>query len=648
MDKNTIIGLIIIFGIFIGWSIWMSPSQEEIAKRQHVQDSIASIQQKADDSLAKAAEVSRTQVSSETSVKLTTLPQNENERDSVKRVLKDQLGFFSESAVGQDDYYTIESDLIKLTLSSKGGRPYIVNLKKYKTFDTLPVILFDSLKARFGLEFFAGKRNINTNDLYFKPVFYSKKDEGQKTLVVSGDETIKFGMRLYVDANDSSKVSDKYVEFLYTIKGNNYMLGYDIKLHGLADVIESNTTFVNLVWNADLRRQEKSLDNEKNESTVFYRYAKDDAVDYLNETDDDKKALSTSVKWISYKSKFFLAALIAKESFEGADISTFDKVAEKDNPRYLESMSAVIPLEYSTTQDADYSMQMYFGPNKYKTLKKYDLKLERQVLLGWSFFLMWGINVYAVLPVFDWLSSYDLNYGIIILILTILLKIVLFPIAYISYKSTAKMRVLKPEIDELAKKYPKKEEGMKKQQATMELYKKAGVNPMAGCIPMLLQFPILIAMFRFFPASIELRQEPFLWAHDLSSYDSILNLPFDIPFYGDHVSLFTLLMTISTLIYTKMNNDMMGTGTQQMPGMKTMMYIMPIMFLGIFNNYSSGLSYYYFLANVITFAQMYIIRRTINEDKLHAQIQENRKKTFKKSSFQKRLEDMAKQKGYKP
>jgi YidC/Oxa1 family membrane protein insertase len=309
-------------------------------------------------------------------------------------------------------------------------------------------------------------------------------------------------------------------------------------------------------------------------------------------------------------------------------------------------MAAVIPLEFGKDPETTYAMQWYYGPNKYKTLKKYDLKLERQVLLGWSFFLMWGINVYAVLPVFDWLSTYGLNYGIIILILTILLKIVLFPIAYISYKSTAKMRVLKPEIDELATKFPKKEDGLKKQQATMELYKKAGVNPMAGCIPMLLQFPILIAMFRFFPASIELRQEPFLWAHDLSSYDSIFTLPFTIPFYGDHVSLFTLLMTISTLIYTKMNNDMMSS-SQQLPGMKTMMYIMPIMFLGVFNNFSSGLSYYYFLANMITFAQMFIIRRTINEDKLHAQIQENKKKIVKKSSFQKRLEDMAKQRGYK-
>jgi len=261
---------------------------------------------------------------------------------------------------------------------------------------------------------------------------------------------------------------------------------------------------------------------------------------------------------------------------------------------------------------------------------------------------MQWINRYAVIPVFDFLSKFALNYGIIILILTILLKIVLFPIAYKTYTSSAKMRVLKPDVDEIGNKFPKKEDAMKKQQAVMTLYKKAGVNPMSGCVPLLLQMPILIALFRFFPSSIELRQQSFLWAHDLSSYDSILNLPFTIPFYGDHVSLFCLLMTISTIVYTKINNDMMSGSTQQMPGMKTMMYLMPVMFLGFFNDYSSGLSYYYLLANLITFAQMWAFRKFVNEDAIRVKIQENKKKTVKVSSFQKRLEDMAKQRGYNP
>ena len=306
-------------------------------------------------------------------------------------------------------------------------------------------------------------------------------------------------------------------------------------------------------------------------------------------------------------------------------------------------MEAAIAIPY---EGKSINLEMYLGPNKYKEFRKYKLELEKQIPLGWSFFLLAWINRYAVIPAFDFLSGFNLNYGIIILLLTIGLKFVLFPIAYKTYMSSAKMRILKPEIDEISAKFPKKEDAMKKQQATMGLYKKAGVNPMAGCLPMLLQLPILIAFFRFFPASIELRQQSFLWATDLSSYDSIYNMPFTIPFYGDHVSLFCLLMTISTIIYTKLNNDMMAQ-SNQMPGMKTMMYLMPVMFLGFFNNYSSGLSYYYLLANLITFAQMWGFRKFIDEDKLHMRIKENQKKPVVKSAFQKRLEDMAKTKGTK-
>jgi YidC/Oxa1 family membrane protein insertase len=291
-------------------------------------------------------------------------------------------------------------------------------------------------------------------------------------------------------------------------------------------------------------------------------------------------------------------------------------------------------------------MSFYFGPLGFAEMRAYDLDLERQIPLGWGFFLLAWINMYIVIPVFNFLGSYGWNYGVVILVLTVLLKIMLFPIAYKMYLSSAKMRVLKPEVDELSKKFPKKEDAMKKQQAVMQLYKRAGASPMAGCIPMLLQMPILIALFRFFPSSIELRQQSFLWAEDLSSYDSILNLPFEIPFYGDHVSLFTLLMSISTVIYTHLNMNMTAGQGTQMPGMKTMMYLMPIMFLGLFNNYASGLSYYYFLANVITFVQMYIFRLAINEDKLRAKIEANKKKPVKKSGFQKRLEEAAKKRGY--
>jgi YidC/Oxa1 family membrane protein insertase len=393
-----------------------------------------------------------------------------------------------------------------------------------------------------------------------------------------------------------------------------------------------------LYWQLYLRKQEKTQDRLSG-TTIYYR-ANDGEVDYLSESDEDEKNFYDKLGWISMKQRFFSSSLIVDGEFfdnpKLAHTTSLNPVSD----RYLKTMMATIDVPISGMQNSQTSMRFYFGPNDYNILRKYNLDLERQIPLGWSFFLMQWINRFVVIPVFAWLGSYGWNYGIVILVLTIMLKIVLFPIAYRTYRSTAKMRVLKPEVDEIAKKYPKKEDAMKKQQATMALYKQVGVNPMAGCVPMLLQFPILIALFRFFPSSIELRQKSFLWAEDLSSYDSIANLPFEIPFYGDHVSLFTLLMTVSTIIYTYMNNQMMSS-SQQMPGMKTMMYLMPLMFLGWFNNYASGLSYYYMLANLITFGQMFIIRRTIDEDKIYRKLQENKKKPKKQSGFQKRLEEAA-------
>ncbi len=369
-------------------------------------------------------------------------------------------------------------------------------------------------------------------------------------------------------------------------------------------------------------------------------------MDYLNEQKDDEEELVNKIKWISFTHRFFSSTLIAKDNFLNANVKVFEFPEEEQVGRYLRSVQTEIGVPFKLSANETIALAYYFGPNKYKTLRKYKLDLERQIPMGWSFFLMAWINRYAVIPVFNFLESFGWNYGIIILVLTILLKIVLFPIAYKSYISSAKMRAFKPEIEEITKKFPDKKDAMKKQQATMTLYKQAGVNPMAGCIPMALQFPILIAMFRFFPSSFELRQQSFLWATDLSSYDSIYDLGFKIPYYGDHVSLFTLLMTVSTLMYTKMNQEMMGSSQQQMPGMKTMMYLMPVMFLGLFNNYAAGLSYYYFLANIFTFGQMFLIRKTINEDKIRKQIEINKKKPAKKkSSWQKRLEDAAKKRG---
>ncbi|NOU47020.1 MAG: membrane protein insertase YidC, partial [Bacteroidales bacterium] len=427
------------------------------------------------------------------------------------------------------------------------------------------------------------------------------------------------------------------------LKPDDYMVGFDINMVGMETVLASNTSFLAVNWKADLLKQEKSVDN-MNGSTIYYKHLNDD-VEYLSETKDEELSVKTRVKWVSFKQRFFTSTLIAGNQFDNADMSTVTK-PDKTNPRYLKSMETTVELPFSLESAKTIPMSFYFGPNKFTELKSYHLDLERQIPLGWSFFLLAWINIYIVIPVFTFLGSYGWNYGIVILVLTVLLKTILFPIAYKTYTSSAKMRVLKPEVDEISAKFPKTEDAMKKQQAVMALYKKAGANPMSGCVPMLLQMPILIAMFRFFPSSIELRQQPFLWATDLSSYDSIWNLPWNIPFYGDHVSLFTLLMTVSTIIYTYLNNQMMGSQSTQMPGMKTMMYIMPVMFLGLFNNYAAGLSYYYFLANVITFGQMYIFRLVIDEDKVHAKIQENKKRPVKKSGFQARLEEAAKKRGY--
>jgi YidC/Oxa1 family membrane protein insertase len=310
----------------------------------------------------------------------------------------------------------------------------------------------------------------------------------------------------------------------------------------------------------------------------------------------------------------------------------------------LKNLTANLEFDAKNLYNGSFDMSIYIGPNQYKLLKTYDLNLERQVPIGWGFFLLHWINRGAVIPLFDWLSKYAISYGIIILILTILLKVVLLPIAYKTYLSSARMRVLKPEIEEISAKFPKKEDAMKKQQATMALYRSAGANPMSGCLPVLLQMPILIAMFRFFPSAYELRQQPFLWADDLSTYDSIWNFGVNIPFYGDHMSLFCLLMTAATLIYTWLNNKMMTMGNaDQMKMMKVFMYFMPVMFLGIFNSFASGLTYYYLLVNLITFLQMWLFRVGVDDKKIRVRLQANMAKPKTKSKWQQRMEDMVKQ-----
>ena len=633
MDKNSLIGIVLILGILIGWSVWMTPSKEELAQQRHIQDSINRVNRErfVKDSIS-MAEANALMTETSNTVK-----------DESYAARYNQYGSFANAAAGENKTWTLENEILKVDFSSRGAYVKTVELKDYKTFDSLPLIGFDAETSRFNLEFIADGKGINSYDLYFEPYLNGFPYEGNETITLDGRDSLVMSFRAYVNDAEGNKSLDKYLEYRYTMYKDQYMVGFDIVTNNLKGIIPANTRFMSMNWAVDVLKQEKASDRI-NFETIYYMYSNND-VEALSKTEvaNEEKELRSGVKWISFKQKFFSYALISKDSFDDAFIELHTK-ARPSNSRYQKSMSAAIDIPFDgLNEDNKIEMSYYFGPNNFKVLKKYGIGLENQIPLGGK--LISWINKLIVINVFDWLGHYGWNYGIVILILTLIIKICLMPIAFKSYMSTAKMRVLKPEIDAINEKYPKQDDAMKKQQAIMDLYKKAGASPMSGCLPMLLQFPVLIAIFRFFPSSIELRQQSFLWADDLSTYDSVLDLPFNIPWYGDHVSLFTLLMTAATLLYTYINNKQMQQtqGNQAMPGMKFMMYLMPIMFLGIFNSYSAGLSYYYLLVNLFTFLQMYIFKICINEDRLRKQIEKAKKKPVKKSNFQKRLEEMQRQ-----
>jgi YidC/Oxa1 family membrane protein insertase len=619
MDKNSIIGLLVIGGILIGWMFLTKPSQMELAKQQQQHDSVAKFieaQNVKADIASKEASASNFNVSGlSDSISKTS--------DSVKTLINKQTyGDFSDASIGENKIIIIENDLMKLNVFTKGGRIASVELKNYKTFDAKPLILFDADSSSQNLNVQVGSKIISTDSLFFEP-------EGS-SFTVTDTNSKSIAMRLY--AGNKSK----YIEYVYTLKGNEYMMGFHINTVGIQNVISPTANAITLNWSIKTPMQEQNHQTQSAASTIYYKPL-DENVDKISESTEEKKSLESRVKWIGFKQQFFTSVIIADESFEKS--TEIETKIEHSSKKYIKQYSTAIAIPYKHLQSESFGMRFYFGPNHFKTLKKYDIELEKQINLGWKIF-GW-LNRFLTIPIFNFLNGFNLNYGIIILILTVILKLLLLPIAYKTVLSSAKMRVLKPEIDALNEKH-KDDEPMKKQQATMALYKEAGVNPMAGCIPVLLQMPILIALFSFFPASIELRQQSFLWAHDLSTYDSVYNFGFAVPWYGDHVSLFALLMTGSTLLYTWSNSQLMGT-SNQMPGMKWMMYLMPILFLGFLNNYSAGLSWYYFLANMITFGQTFIMQKfVIDSDALHAKIQANKKKPKKVSKFQERLEQMTK------
>ncbi|MCK9481525.1 MAG: membrane protein insertase YidC [Bacteroidia bacterium] len=606
MDRNSIIGLLLILGILIGYSYLNQPSAEQIAERKHISDSIAAVQ------LQKEQEAKALMATKDTIV-------TESLPDS--QVLQAKFGEIATKFFGTEKEITLKNADMEVTLSNKGARVNKVFLTEFLRADTSQdqsLILFNKDHSQDYFVF-----NTKNEAFYTNKVFWDVVKQEKNSII----------FRLNFD-------HDSYIESTYKLDKEGYGLNQEFAMVNMEQFIQPNS-LLTYYREIEVPKQELKAETERLKSTIYYRYI-DEKPDYISETKYKTENLKAPVQWVSFKQQFFNTTVILKEGFLKDGEITVDSARDQlDNVKLYK---AQLDLPFENRRNEVFNLRYFYGPNHYKTLKKENIELEDIIPLGWTLF-RW-VNQFLVIPTFDFLSKYIGNFGIIILLLTIFIKLLLLPLVYKSYLSTAKMKLLKPELDEIKEK--NKGDMAKTQMDTMSLYKKAGVSPLGGCLPMLLQFPILIAMFSFFPSSFELRQESFLWATDLSRYDSIFDFPggFSLPFYGDHVSLFTLLMTASTIIYTRLNNQLTAAGAQ----MKIISYLMPIMFLGFFNNYPAALSYYYFLANMITFGQQALFKRFVDEDKLHKQIAANKKKkvSVKKSSFQKRLEDYAKKKGIDP
>jgi YidC/Oxa1 family membrane protein insertase len=621
MDKNSIIGFVLIALIFLGFMQLNKRSDKEIAAEKRYNDSIALVQQNKTDVVEKTA-------NSATSKDSLAVSDTTNNTST--------FGDFSIASKGEEKFYTIENELVKITLSNKGGRIYSVQLKKYSKRDSLnnahPLTLFNENESNMSFTLVTNNnRVINSSNLYFEPVSGITKDsKGNQTLI----------LRL-------KTVGQAYLDFAYTLPADNYMLSFGLKAHNMNTVMPSGTNSLDMQWTSKIPQQEKGRNFEDRYSSIQYKFVADE-VEKLSESKNDEKKLTNKIKWVAFKDQFFSSILIADDALNS---TTLKSTLESESSGYLKTYNADMSVAFDPTGKVPTTFRWFFGPNQYKILSAYDkgtkadndLSLNKLIPLGWGIF-GW-VNQFAIIPMFNFFSRFMTNFGLIILLMTIAIKLVLFPLTYKSYISSAKMRVLKPEIDEIHARIPA-DKAAERQKATMELYGKVGVSPMSGCIPSLLQMPILFAMFSFFPSSIELRQQSFLWATDLSAYDSIMTLPFTVPFgFGNHVSLFCLLMTATNIVYTKLN--MANQSTTDQPGgamMKWMMYLMPLMFLFMFNNYASGLSYYYFIATLISIIQTYVIRGFVDEKKilaqLHAKRASNSKKPAKKGGFMDRLEKM--------
>ena len=638
MDKKSIIGIAVVAVLFLGFAYFNSQQQKEYLEQKAAYeayvDSVAAAARAAApvaDSLASGNGVQAEVAAAEAAAAV---------RERQVETLGESLTAAREA---EAEEFIVENDVMAVLFSTRGGQIKGVTLKDYTQYGPRgkrdrKIEMMDPATARFGLSFYLknGLKNVpvNTLDYVFTAQPVVGEADGAKSVV----------MRLPV-------AEGAYLEYRYLIYDTeaperDYLVDFDVRLVNMAPEM-ANQTQIQIDWANTTFQNEKGFQNENMYTTLSYRFPDETSIEELGMSEGAKsKNISTQVNWVAFKQQFFSSVFIAPDNVSYANLA-FDTAAPESS--LLKTFTAQMGVPY-TPQTEGYDFAFYFGPNKYSILKKIgepggaDIYLERLVPLGWGIF-GW-VNRWCVIPVFDFLRNYIGSFGIIIFILVLLVKLVISPLTYKSYVSMAKMRLVKPQIDELAKKYPKPEDAMKKQQATMELYKKAGINPMGGCIPMLIQMPILIAMFRFFPASIELREQPFLWADDLSSYDSIVNLPFSIPFYGDHVSLFALLMAVSMFGYSYFNYQQTASSQPQMAGMKFMMvYMMPIMMLFWFNSYSSGLCYYYLLSNLFTIGQTLVIRRMVDDQKIHAIMQANaaKKSKGKKSKFQQRYEELLRQ-----
>ena len=603
MDKNTITGLVLIAILLVGFSFLSRPNKEQLAAQQRYYDSIAQVQQREADLKAKAEAA---------------LANNKEAQTT------DSTALFFDALQGTDSQVTIQNNLAELTVATKGGRISSATLKEYMGQDKkTPVTLFSGDDASMNFLFYNKKETIQTEDYYFKVVDYT-------------DSTVT--MRLSAD-------SASYIDFKYSMHNDTYLVDFTIDAVGMANKLAS-TKYVDIEWSQRARQIEKGYTYENRLSELTYKIT-GDGTDYLSAGKNDEKEIAERLDWIAFKNQFFSSVFLADADFEKTKLSS---KMETQGSGYIKDYSAEMSTVFDPTGEKTTQLFFYFGPNHYKTLTALDKgrtekwELNRLVYLGWP--LIRWINKWFTINIFDWLSSWGLSMGIVLLLMTLIVKAVVFPATWKTYISSAKMRVLKPKIDEIGKKYPKQEDAMKKQQEVMGLYSQYGVSPMGGCLPMLIQFPILMALFMFVPSAIELRQQSFLWADDLSTYDAFINFPFHIPFLGSHLSLFCLLMTVTNILNTKFMMQQQDTGANpQMAAMKWMSYLMPVMFLFILNDYPSGLNYYYFISTLISVVTTLIMRKTTNEEALLAELEAKKKepKKMKKTGFAARLEAMQKQ-----